>query len=247
MSTLLLRLSGPMQAWGSQDRFSVRFTEREPTKSGVIGLVCAALGRPRSEDVDDLAACRFGVRVDAEGVVQRDYHTAGGTHRRGERYGVARASGSVSYDAVPSTRYYLADADFLAGLESEDNALLRTVEEAVQRPVWQLFLGRKAFVPGAPVGLPGPGGLRAGVSLEQALADEPWPGAGPVPPRDRPERLRCVIECEPGTSGEVRQDQPVGAAFATRTFVPRYVRTSFLELATIPLRSESDVSFPADP
>ena len=43
MSVLLLRLAGPMQAWGTQSRFTVRDTGLEPSKSGVIGLLCAAL------------------------------------------------------------------------------------------------------------------------------------------------------------------------------------------------------------
>ena len=44
MSTLLLRLAGPMQSWGTDSKFDVRRTGREPSKSGVIGLVAAALG-----------------------------------------------------------------------------------------------------------------------------------------------------------------------------------------------------------
>ena len=61
--TLLIRLAGPMQSWGTQGRFDVRDTEREPSKSGVVGLLCAALGRDRSEPLDDLASLRMGVRV----------------------------------------------------------------------------------------------------------------------------------------------------------------------------------------
>ena len=34
MSTLLMRLAGPMQSWGTQSRFTVRDTGREPSKSG---------------------------------------------------------------------------------------------------------------------------------------------------------------------------------------------------------------------
>ena len=43
MSTLLLRLAGPMQSWGTDSKFDVRRTGREPSKSGVIGLVCTVL------------------------------------------------------------------------------------------------------------------------------------------------------------------------------------------------------------
>lgn len=49
MATLLLQLVAPMQSWGSRSRFDDRDTEREPTKSGVLGLVASALGRPRAE------------------------------------------------------------------------------------------------------------------------------------------------------------------------------------------------------
>ncbi len=67
MSALLLRLAGPMQSWGVQRRFSVRDTGLEPSKSGVVGLLCAARGRRREEPVTDLAALGMGVRVDREG------------------------------------------------------------------------------------------------------------------------------------------------------------------------------------
>jgi len=55
----------------------------EPSKSGVVGLLCAALGRPRAADGSDLAALRMGVRVDREGVLKVDYQTAGSYHRSG--------------------------------------------------------------------------------------------------------------------------------------------------------------------
>ena len=48
MHTLLLRLEGPLQSWGTSSRFPQRDTGFEPSKSGVIGLLCAALGKPRA-------------------------------------------------------------------------------------------------------------------------------------------------------------------------------------------------------
>ena len=44
MSTLLLRLAAPLQAWGTESKFESRRTQREPSKSGVIGMLAAALG-----------------------------------------------------------------------------------------------------------------------------------------------------------------------------------------------------------
>ena len=64
MGTLLLRLAAPMHSWGNDSRCEVRRTGKEPTKSGVIGLLAAALGRNRADSLDDLCSLRFGVRVD---------------------------------------------------------------------------------------------------------------------------------------------------------------------------------------
>ena len=214
-----MRLCGPMQSWGTRSRFTERDTEMEPSKSGVIGLVCAALGRPRSEPVDDLAGLRMGVRVDHEGTMARDYHTAGG----GPGGGVARAGGGTSRDAVLSNRYYLADADFLVGLEGDEPGLV-ALETALRAPVWQLALGRKSFVPSIPVYLPG-GGLRP-ARLEEALSNEAWPLvplAWRRPPGETP-RLRLVLETTfDDPNHEVRMDQPHGAAFRDRTFGPRAI------------------------
>lgn len=49
-NTLYLRLEAPLQAWGSHEgKFTMRRTADAPTKSGVAGLLCAALGIPRDQ------------------------------------------------------------------------------------------------------------------------------------------------------------------------------------------------------
>ena len=238
-STLLLRFGAPMQSWGTQSRFTNRDTGLEPSKSGVVGLLCAALGRPRHEPVDDIAALRMGVRVDFEGKLKLDYHTAGGTHLKGHKYGVAKADASKPQTVV-SHRYYIADADFLVGLEGENDDLLRRLQRAVEVPKWQLFLGRKAFVPGVPVRVPN--GLRLGRSLMHALTDHPWPGISVRVPRrhEWPDRVRFMIESQE-QGYEVRMDQPVGAAFEHRRFLPRRIVVEFRTLGKdIPVRNESE-------
>ena len=79
MSVLLLRFAAPLQAWGSSSKFDIRTTEREPTKSGVIGMIASALGIQRNaENADDelkkLNEMRFGVRVEKEGKLIKDFH-----------------------------------------------------------------------------------------------------------------------------------------------------------------------------
>lgn len=78
MATLLLRLAAPLQSWGMDSKFETRKTNREPTKSGVVGLLAAALGigREEPEKLIPLNQLRFGVRVDQEGDFLVDYHVA---------------------------------------------------------------------------------------------------------------------------------------------------------------------------
>ncbi len=218
MNVLLLRLSGPMQAWGVQSRFGVRDTGREPSKSGVIGLLAAALGRPRSAPVDDLAALRMGVRVDREGILLRDYHTA---------QNVYRAKGGIKETEL-STRYYLADAAFLVGLEGDQN-ILTTAYSALRNPQWALFLGRRAFVEGESIWLPD--GLREG-KLEEHLhpSATPWLKGEP---RTYP-LVRMVIEASSGS--EVRTDQPI--SFEHRRYAPRWVVNEYRNVQIKPLQVE---------
>jgi CRISPR system Cascade subunit CasD len=214
MSVLLLRLGGPMQSWGVQSRFTVRDTGLEPSKSGVIGLLCAALGRARHEGVADLAALKMGVRVDQEGTMARDYHTAG-------KGGILKASGQVEKkNLVVSNRYYLADARYLVGLEGDNLGLLAKLHGALRDPHWPLYLGRKAFVPGEPVWLED--GLQHETDLRAALESYPWLG----PEHRQPaEQIRLVMEDPIGP--EVRSDQPL--SFAERRFAPRRVSTMFVK------------------
>ena len=59
MTVLLLRLAGPLQAWGVKSKFSIRATELAPTKSGILGMLAAAVGRRRTDPVEDLLTLRF--------------------------------------------------------------------------------------------------------------------------------------------------------------------------------------------
>ncbi len=214
-NTLLLRLCAPMQSWGTQSRFSIRDTGLEPSKSGVIGLLCASLGKPRESSHSDdeefvaLLALRMGVLVLREGIPKKDFHTA---------LDVIKADGGKP-GTVTSTRHYLADADFLVGLESDDLEFLRRLEAAVKNPHWQTFLGRKSFVPGLPVFVKN--GLLENISLEDAL--QPLENISS-------EDFRRVLEVsiDDPEATEVRQDMPL--SFAERRFTNRRVRTESINL-----------------
>jgi CRISPR system Cascade subunit CasD len=218
MPTLLLRCAAPLQAWDTQSNFGVRTTGREPSKSGIIGLLCAALGRPRTEPVADLASLKMGVRVDQEGCVVRDWHTAG-------KGGYLKASGSIERkNLIVSTRYYLSDAIFLVGLQSENNDLLVQLHAALRDPHWALFLGRKSCPPSMPVYLPD--GLQE-KPLRTALAGYEWLGCIQKRYDAAPERLRLVLEDENGT--QLYNDQPISFEKGKREFAPRRVAVDFIE------------------
>ena len=135
---LLLRLAGPLQSWGDSSRFARRRTRTEPTKSAVIGLLAAALGRSREEDIDDLRLLEFGVRTDQPGSLLRDFQV--------ER--------SLDEKVVMplSHRYYLSDAVFLVALGGPADKLAE-LDEALHHPVWPLYLGRRSCPPDLPMSL----------------------------------------------------------------------------------------------
>ncbi|NJM75834.1 MAG: type I-E CRISPR-associated protein Cas5/CasD [Acaryochloridaceae cyanobacterium RU_4_10] len=208
MSTLLLRMRAPMMSWGDHSRFTIRDSRREPTKSAVIGLLCAALGRPRWEPVDDLASLTMGVRVNQEGVMQCDYHTI--------MDGIKSSGGKG--DTVLSDRYYVADADYLVGLEG-DPAKLVELDAALQAPRWQLYFGRKSFVPSRPVHILN--GIKD-TPLEESLKKHPYElKTAKHKPPEKP--LRYLLEVP--DSLDVRQDVPID--WKMRLFGSRCVKPAF--------------------
>ncbi|MCX2969488.1 MULTISPECIES: type I-E CRISPR-associated protein Cas5/CasD [Streptomyces] len=207
MTVLLLRLAGPLQSWGSAARFARRSTENAPTKSGVLGLLAAAEGRPRDADLSDLAALRFGVRVDQPGQRLRDFHTA---HH------------SDSGKSMPlSERFYLTDAMFVAGVEG-DTSLLRNLYQALLEPRFLPYLGRRSCPPSRPIDMGPP---QEDISLEDALRGAEWePSPWYVDQLARaarhggpagPESLDLLLDCPAGETPHMSlRDTPV--SFNTR-------------------------------
>lgn len=158
MTTLLLRLAAPLQAWGTSSRFAYRFTDPQPSKSAIIGLLAAADGRRRQDPIEDLLQLRFGVRCDQPGSLVRDFQTA-------------RAL-DESYSLPLTYRFYLGDAAFVAAVEGDD-ALIRGLEAALRRPAFPLYLGRRSCPPAWPILL----GLRDGTFDEVLMSTDDTDGA----------------------------------------------------------------------
>lgn len=192
MSTLLLRLAAPMQSWGISSKFDRRTTNMEPTRSGVIGMLAAAMGLSREEPLDVFKALKFGVRIDQSGSMERDFHMA----HRGE--------GSKS-SAWVTHRYYLEDAVFLAGLEGPSE-FLAELESALMHPVYPLALGRRSCPPAEPLVL----GIRD-VDLLTALRQEEWQASSWYQRKAKCQHitsLEIVRDAEPDEDGYAVRDVP---------------------------------------
>jgi CRISPR system Cascade subunit CasD len=147
-SYLALILDAPLQSWGFASRFQRRTTGLHPTKSGVIGLICAAMGVGKGGDAErdtlpQLSALKMTSIVMPRYTIRRidDFHTVLKTRR---------ASGKMNNDPVVTRRQYLADGCFGIIL-SGDRVLLEKVASDLQNPVWGVWLGRKSCIPARPV------------------------------------------------------------------------------------------------
>lgn len=210
-----------MQAWATQSKLGIRDTDQEPSKSGVLGLVGCALGMERHDDAT-LAMLRtlsMACRVDRQGSLLRDYHTAGGGRFRGVDYFVEGAS-----DCIPSERYYLQDAAFTVVL-SGDPTLVDRVAVALRDPRWPLYLGRRACVPSAPILL----GVVDGPARD-AVHTAPLAERRERAPEGEPERLRLVVEAPPEEGGEPRYDDPLSFRAGAKRYGVRYVKTEWMDV-----------------
>jgi CRISPR system Cascade subunit CasD len=203
MSTLLIRLSGPLQSWGESARFNLRPTQQTPTKSGVLGLICAAMGISRDDTAslsmlnEELA---FGIRVDCPGQLLIDYHTVSN---------VVNVKGVIPQDTTPTDRYYLAGAIFLAGLEGNNRAFLEKIHRALLKPRWLLSLGRKSCMPSEFPWIP------------DGMRDEDLISALRHYPPLRADKAPLFLEVA-DSSGSPRMDNPLH--FGQRQYSPRLVR-----------------------
>ena len=177
MSTLVLRLAGPLQAWPAAASFDQRPTRPTPTYSALVGLLQACLGFPRDHDGRNtvhpiVAGCRIATRVDRTGRILDDYHTINPWPARVQHGDPKATSHPVhlnrtaddgawmvgSPKGVPggsgggtglTTRSYLSDAEFVALIEAADDDI-DVLTDAVRNPVFTPFLGRKSCPPADP-------------------------------------------------------------------------------------------------
>ena len=163
---LLLWLEAPLQAWGHDSRFGRRDSLDFPTKSGVLGLLCCALGASGEQrewlsrwaglDMQVVAYVRqdkTGQPVPREPLL-RDFHMVGAGYELSNpwqalmepRKADGKARTSDGGGAKMTFRYYLQDMAFAVLLQAPA-AEAEAMHAALLAPVWDLYLGRKNCVP----------------------------------------------------------------------------------------------------
>lgn len=168
-SYLLLWLEGPLQSWGSDSKFGRRDTLNFPSKSGILGLVCAALGAggEQQELLAQFTSLKQTViaytrsQKKSDGTLYKldrepllcDFHMVGSGYNEQDLWqsllipktDKGKAPNNVSGTKI-TYRYYLQDAVFATLLEVPE-AIAQDLALALQNPVWDLYLGRKCCIP----------------------------------------------------------------------------------------------------
>ncbi|MDD4061524.1 MAG: type I-E CRISPR-associated protein Cas5/CasD [Kiritimatiellae bacterium] len=212
---LALYFDAPLQSWGYASKFDRRTSLAHPTRSGVIGLLCAASGIDRT-DVQGLERLEKGLDVDvyayALGSRLTDYHTVGGGYdtKRDAQKICRKASGGTG-TTVQTWREYLEDSRFGVVVSGETN-LIRELGRHLEDPVWGVWFGRKACVPAARV--------FEGVHAEEdsALRALESAAGGRKPVRT----VRAAAAFDEGT--DTLMDRPLDFSLHTRRFAPRRIR-----------------------
>lgn len=156
---LLFQLFGPLASWGEPAVGEYRPTATHPGKSQVVGLLAASLGVRRDEEAQLLALAEgygVAVRIDAEGELLRDFHTIQVPVTGGKRVGFSSRREELSTEktyTILSQRDYRVDAAWTCAIWPRSGAPhpLSRLGDALKRPNFVLYFGRKSCPPALPL------------------------------------------------------------------------------------------------
>jgi CRISPR system Cascade subunit CasD len=150
---LTFQLYGPLAAWGEQAVGQERDASPQPSRSAVLGLIAAALGLRRDQEYEQgqlAQSLGLGILLCSHGLGMRDFHTAQRAksiarvrHLHTRRDELAHDN----IDTVISYRAYRQDSAAVAALwllNDESEYGLDAIAEAMKRPAFSLYLGRKS-------------------------------------------------------------------------------------------------------
>lgn len=139
--TILMKLYGPLQSWGTSSKFNYRETDLAPSKSAIIGIIAASFGYKRDDDrINRFNSLEYGVRIDKQGSLLCDFQIVKENKIFKESRLFDHGEGVKSHLVY---RYYLEDAKFLVAIRGEDEEISK-IYQALKNPVFQPFMGRKS-------------------------------------------------------------------------------------------------------
>lgn len=162
MDYLVVQLQAPISAWGETAVGEYRPTANYPGESALLGLLAAALGIDRADETAHQAlqaGYSFAIGVQSAGRLLRDYHTAqvpGRVSLKNRPHRTRQDELNVpkhDLNTILSTRDYRQDAACLVAVQAKDTApySLSELAQAIQKPRFVLYLGRKACPPALPL------------------------------------------------------------------------------------------------
>ncbi|MCK9878259.1 type I-E CRISPR-associated protein Cas5/CasD [Frankia sp. Ag45/Mut15] len=257
-TTLVLRVAGALQSWGTRSHFARRDTEREPTLSGIIGMITNGMGYRREDSLKRFADLTMASRTDRAGTLVDDFYTAGvgawhgGTTDEDRLYWTAWTStdGTPNFpkdaDSAKGNigmKHYLADAIFLVLLTSDDPKLIDDCAHALRTPRRAYYLGRRGCIPEQP--------LVCAITAERPeVLLRSWPWLDHEEQHNAAHqdlaagRSRQLPVLETAVMGdplaEVRPDVPLRFDSLHREYRTRLVRRSLVPLTTAMLQAPAD-------
>lgn len=162
MEFLVFQLQAPLSSWGDTAVGEYRPSHAYPGVSALVGLLGAALGVRREDEAAHTAlrdGYGFAVGLQANGKLLRDYHTAQvpGQAAMKKRPHSSRkdelAVPKEQLNTILSTRDYRQDAACVVAVQPFAQAphSLERLADALRRPKYVLYLGRKSCPPAAPL------------------------------------------------------------------------------------------------
>jgi CRISPR system Cascade subunit CasD len=155
---LVFLLYAPVGAMGGVAVGEQRAGFDRPGKSAILGLIAAGLGLDRSDESAHTALADgygLGLGEIASGRLLFDYHTAQMPPQRKKRRFATRREELMVSDVrtILSVREYRTDPAYLVVLwkRGAPRWSLATIEEALRRPHFTLYFGRKACPLGVPL------------------------------------------------------------------------------------------------
>ena len=227
VKTILLKLSGPLQAWGTSSHFETRNTDYYPSKSGVIGILAASLGYKRCEDtkIQKLNMLDFAIRTDQTGGLLRDFHTAAKYEQLANGCGRC-AEFNKTYTTY---RYYMEDSVFVVALSHADNQWIDQIIYALKHPCFPPYMGRRSC--------PLPADFMLSTSDEDALSalrNVEWQAAAWYKAKHQNYRAEIYADKDliPHGRAIMRNDHVVSFSQWERKYSPRFEARTDQELSS---------------